>query len=76
MGDVAERLSDVPEKATNCTKNSISEFAELETIEKSKMIKQVATTVSKIKDRCEEITEEMKEVKNDMEEMNDALTKL
>lgn len=45
-------------------------------LEKSKMIKAVALSVSKIKDKCEEITEEMKQLKNDMQEMNDSLGKV
>ena len=76
LGDVAERLAGVPEKATECTKNAPSEFAELEFQEKSKMIKAVATTVSRIKDRCEDIIEEMKSVKTDIEQMNDSFEQL
>ena len=76
LGDVAERLAGIPEKATECTKNSPSEFADLELMEKSRMIKAVASSVSKIKDRCEEITEEMKQVKNDMQDMNDSFGRI
>lgn len=72
LGDVAEKLANVPENATECTKNAPSEFANLEWLEKGKLIKNVAVSVSKIKDNCEKITEEMKTVKNEMQDMNDA----
>jgi hypothetical protein len=76
LGDVAERLASIPEKATECTKNSPSEFADLEMFDKSKMIKSVASSVSKIKDKCENIIDDMKQVKNDLQEMNDSFGKL
>lgn len=66
MGSIAEKIAGIPEKATECTKNAPSEFADLDLMAKAKMIKTVASTVSKIKDKCEKITEEMKAVKNDL----------
>lgn len=76
MGDVAMRISSIPEKATECTKNSPGEFAELPIMEKAQMIKSVATKVSKIKDKCEQITEEMKKLKNDIEDAKECMSQL
>ena len=60
MGEVAIQLASVPEEVTEITRNSVSEFGDMEIIDKSKMIKLVAGKSSQIKDRCEEITETMK----------------
>jgi hypothetical protein len=52
------------------------EFADLDMLKKGQMIKAVATKASTIKDHSEEITETMKQVKSDFEDMRESAEKL
>lgn len=73
MGEIAIQLASIPEEVTECTRNSVSDFADLDITEKTKMIRQVAGKSSQIKDRCEDITETMKQVKTDFEGIRDSM---
>ena len=64
MVSIGVTIAGIPPKAANCASSAPSEFESLDFLAKAKMIKIVASTVVKIKDKCKKITEEMKAVKD------------
>jgi division protein CdvB (Snf7/Vps24/ESCRT-III family) len=76
VDDVAEKIQVLPGEAGEVTKNAPEEFSELEFMAKAKMIKNVAQTVSKIKDKCEEVMDQIKGLKTDLEDMKECAEKM
>lgn len=63
---VFTELNKIPDKAGECSKKAPEEFADLEFLEKAKMIKNVALKISKIKDSVQKMKDEMTGLKDDM----------
>ena len=76
VDDLAKEFEDIPDKASEVAKNAPNEFAELEFMAKAKMIKAVVGAVSKIKDKCEQVLDDMKTLKGDSENIKELIKQL
>lgn len=67
------KFEEIPDKATEVGSNAPDEFESLDFMAKAVMLKDVAKTVSKIKDKCEEVTDEMKALKAEAGDIKDVI---
>ena len=73
VDDLMGKFEEIPDKATDVGSNAPSEFEDLDFMAKAKMLKDVAKAVSKVKDKVEEITDEMKALKAEAGDIKDVM---
>ena len=76
LPSLLERTLRIPCQASDIAKNAPAEFADLEFMAKAKMIKEVIACVSKIKDRTEDLTNQMNALKSDLEDIKRCTDKI
>ena len=73
---LATEIKDIPGAGTEATKNAPQAFADLEAMERGARFKAAASAVSKIKDKCEAIADDMTRYKGECEDMEAAVERL
>jgi septation ring formation regulator EzrA len=73
---IANKIKPIPEHATECLKNLPQEFEDLDFMERVKIVKEITNLVSKIKDKCEAIADDMRGFKSDCEEIQETFNKI